>query len=150
MTTVSHNPHALTSASPFCVSVAFSPWILADDSVPNRPSCRGSQGRVSSAKPPVREAFAFGRIHEAIETPQAVALDIPVVQSPFVGGKEGNKHEHKKLKAGRGSVGKTDSPPHASRNRPKTNHAVFCVTPISFAIWSEEMPLRAVTSEYIA
>lgn len=24
----------------------------------------------------------------------------------FIGGKEGNKHEHKKLKAGRGSVGK--------------------------------------------
>ena len=29
------------------------------------------------------------------------------VDECFIGGKEGNKHEHKKLKAGRGSVGKT-------------------------------------------
>ena len=29
------------------------------------------------------------------------------------------------------------------------NHAVFCVTPISFESWSDEMPLRAVTTKYM-
>ena len=40
--------------------------------------------------------------------------------------------------------------PHASRRRCKTNHALFCVIPISLASSMEEMPLRAVTSRYIA
>ena len=40
----------------------------------------------------------------------------------------------------------------AARFAEATQHeqAVFCVTPISFESWSEEMPLRAVTSKYIA
>ena len=29
------------------------------------------------------------------------------------------------------------------------NQAVFCVTPISFESWSDERPLRAVTTKYI-
>src|ERR1019366_10546393 len=40
-------------------------------------------------------------------------------------------------------------PPHASRRRPRTNHADFCVIPISLASCKLEMPLRAVTSRYI-
>jgi hypothetical protein len=30
------------------------------------------------------------------------------------------------------------------------NQAVFCVTPICFESWRDEMPFRAVTSRYIA
>ena len=35
------------------------------------------------------------------------------------------------------------------RSRPRMNHAVFCVTPISFPSCRLEMPLRAVTSKYM-
>ena len=38
----------------------------------------------------------------------------------------------------------------SSRKRCKTNHADFCVMPISLESCIEEMPLRAVTSRYIA
>jgi len=41
-------------------------------------------------------------------------------------------------------------PPQASRSRCKTNQADFWVIPISLASCIEEMPLRAVTSRYIA
>lgn len=40
--------------------------------------------------------------------------------------------------------------PQASRSRPRMNQAVFCVTPISLASCIDEIPLRAVTTRYIA
>jgi transposase-like protein len=53
--------------------------------------------------------FMLGRLREACEgkTGKGNRLSgIIEVDECFVGGKEANKHEHKKLKAGRGSVGK--------------------------------------------
>ncbi len=54
--------------------------------------------------------FILGRLREACGGPDG-PLDklrgIVEIDECFVGGKEGNKHEHKKLHAGRGSVGKT-------------------------------------------
>ena len=53
--------------------------------------------------------FVLGRLREACGGPDS-PLDklrgTVEVDECFVGGKEANKHEHKKLKAGRGSVGK--------------------------------------------
>ena len=53
--------------------------------------------------------FVLGRLREACSGPDS-PLDklrgTVAVDECFVGGKEANKHEHKKLKAGRGSVGK--------------------------------------------
>src|ERR1039458_7795694 len=52
--------------------------------------------------------FILGRLREACSTPDSIdkLRGIVEVDECFVGGKEANKHEHKKLKAGRGSVGK--------------------------------------------
>ncbi len=53
--------------------------------------------------------FILGRLREACSTPDSIdkLRGIVEVDECFVGGKEANKHEYKKLKAGRGSVGKT-------------------------------------------
>src|ERR1700690_722143 len=60
------------------------------------------------------------------------------VDECFIGGKERNKHEHKKLKAGRGSVGKTavvglrerggrcDARPDSAKPKPLALSADFC------------------------
>ena len=49
-----------------------------------------------------------GRLREACGGPKLTKLrGIVELDECFIGGKERNKHEHKKLKAGRGSVGKT-------------------------------------------
>ena len=55
--------------------------------------------------------FVLGRLREACgdlgpEDGDKLRGEVEIDEC-FVGGKEGNKHEHKKLKAGRGSVGKT-------------------------------------------
>ena len=51
--------------------------------------------------------FILGRLREACGNDPTVLLGIIEVDECYIGGKESNKHEHKKLKAGRGSVGKT-------------------------------------------
>lgn len=51
--------------------------------------------------------FVLGRLREACGGEFEKLQGTIEIDETFVGGKEGNKHEHKKLKAGRGSVGKT-------------------------------------------
>ncbi len=53
--------------------------------------------------------FILGRLREACSDPDSIdkLRGIIEIDECFVGGKEGNKHESKKLHAGRGSVGKT-------------------------------------------
>lgn len=53
--------------------------------------------------------FVLHRLREACSTPEVIAKLKGIVELDecFIGGKEQNKHEHKKLKAGRGAVGKT-------------------------------------------
>jgi transposase-like protein len=52
--------------------------------------------------------FILGRLREACSTPDSIdkLRGIVEVDECFVGGLEANKHEHKKLKSGRGPVGK--------------------------------------------
>jgi transposase-like protein len=52
--------------------------------------------------------FVLQRLREACGGPNLTKLrGIIEIDECFIGGKEANKHEHKKLKAGRGPVGKT-------------------------------------------
>jgi transposase-like protein len=53
--------------------------------------------------------FVLHRLREACGTPEVIAKLKGIVELDecFIGGKEANKHEHKKLRAGRGPVGKT-------------------------------------------
>jgi transposase-like protein len=53
--------------------------------------------------------FILGRLREACSAPDSIdkLRGIIEIDEAFFGGKEGNKHESKKLHAGRGSVGKT-------------------------------------------
>jgi transposase-like protein len=51
--------------------------------------------------------FVLQRLREACAGKMDKLSGIVEVDETFVGGKEGNKHESKKLKAGRGAVGKT-------------------------------------------
>lgn len=53
--------------------------------------------------------FMLGRLREACSTPENIdkLRGVIEIDECFVGGLEGNKHEAKKLHAGRGSVGKT-------------------------------------------
>lgn len=52
--------------------------------------------------------FVLHRLREACSTPEVIAKLKGIVELDecFIGGKEANKHEHKKLRAGRGPVGK--------------------------------------------
>ncbi len=52
--------------------------------------------------------FILGRLREACSAPDSIdkLKGVIEIDEAFFGGKEGNKHEHKKLKAGRGAVGK--------------------------------------------
>ena len=49
---------------------------------------------------------AWQRLREACRTPSDPLSGIVEMDETFIGGFEGNKHESKKLKAGRGTVGK--------------------------------------------
>lgn len=53
--------------------------------------------------------FILARLREACSTPDNIdkLKGVIEIDEAFFGGKEKNKHEHKKLKAGRGAVGKT-------------------------------------------
>lgn len=53
--------------------------------------------------------FVLGRLREACKAPDSTdkLKGVIEIDEAFFGGKEGNKHESKKLHAGRGSVGKT-------------------------------------------
>lgn len=53
--------------------------------------------------------FMLGRLREACSAPDSIdkLKGVIEIDECFIGGKEANKHERKKLKAGRGPVGKT-------------------------------------------
>jgi hypothetical protein len=96
---------SFSSSSPFSVSGAFSPCLLAGTRVSRPPFCRALRGRleiacgmpllfsrqrpqsvrsglwVSCDEPLVREALSRDRIHEAIKPQRGVASNIALVQS---------------------------------------------------------------------
>ncbi len=51
--------------------------------------------------------FVLHRLREACQDDATILSGIVEVDEAYIGGKESNKHESKKLKAGRGAVGKT-------------------------------------------
>jgi transposase-like protein len=82
--------------------------------------------------------FILGRLREACGTPGGPddkLKGIIEIDECFIGGKEANKHEHKKLRAGRGSVGKT--PVLGMRERGGRTRAIMLDAQTLHAIQSE-------------
>ncbi len=84
--------------------------------------------------------FILGRLREACSAPDSIdkLKGIIEIDEAFFGGKEGNKHESKKLHAGRGSVGKTT----VLGMRERGGRTYAKVTPIR--------SLQTVTNEIVA
>ncbi len=51
--------------------------------------------------------YMLHRIREACAKGEFMLSDVVEVDETYIGGKERNRHESKKLKSGRGTVGKT-------------------------------------------
>ncbi len=69
--------------------------------------------------------YMLHRIRKAWESREPLFQGPLEVDETYIGGKEGNKHEHKKLKSGRGAVGKAAVAGARDRNTKKIKASVI-------------------------